>query len=322
MNPSEIYTFQDAEKLVLDFETILKKHNIKIMQGSELERLCLNTMDTLEKHYNPNLRDPIADIRQPFREFIGLKDLLSKIIAVENDDNFKDLIPHLKKLNEVNPLQNVKTPSVNQDNNKIFELLIATLCMKLAGNGISLDHPNNSKGNNPDVIVNYRGKKWGLGCKALHSEHPKSLFDNIVKAVSQIENSDSEKGIPVINIKNITKHDQFWPILNEEEFRNGAEPDIGAFISKDVPFAKMQLQVDEIQQKLVAEVGLDNILELFKEKRSEPACLLYFPVVTSVVKDGNPVTTRLNGFFLLYFDDISKDCEDLCKELNIHLQAV
>lgn len=321
MNLDETYTFQEAEKLVLDFEAILKKHGIEIKQDSELERLCLNIMETLEKHLNPNLRDPLTDIRKVFREFIGLKDLMSKIIAAENDANFKDLIPHLEKLNDVNPLQNVKTPSIDQDNNKVFELLIATLCMKVGGSGIALDNPNRSKGDNPDVIVNYRGKKWGLGCKALHSDHPKTLFNNIEKAVSQIENSDSDKGIPVISIKNITKHAQFWPILNEEDFRNGAEPEISAFLSRNIPIAMMQLQVDEIQQKLVAEIGLDNINEMFKGKRSEPGCLLYFPVVTSVVMDGKPVTTRLNSFFLLYFENVSSDCIDLCNALNHHLQV-
>lgn len=237
---AETYTLLEAQDLVYKFEATLRNIGIEIAKNSELERLCLNIIDVVEKHLNPTLRDPKADIRPYAREFVGMKDLMSKIVNAAGMNNFSELLPHLKKLNEANPLQNVRTSVLNQENDKMFELFMATLCLGLSPKSISLDHPERSKGDNPDILVELGGKIWGLGCKAPHSFQSQSIFKNIESAVEQIEDSSAETGIPVITLKNIFDHDKCWPLLNEKEYRNGEKPYFGAFLDLTYPRSRIR----------------------------------------------------------------------------------
>ncbi|HDH12593.1 MAG TPA: hypothetical protein ENG83_10450 [Nitrospirae bacterium] len=320
MQQNQFYSFFDAEVLVYKFEEVLKKYQIEIYKNSELEGLCLNIIDIVEKHLKPKLRNPEIDIRSYFREFVGLQDLITKIIKFEKNEYFGQLIPHLKKLNDSNPLQSIKTSILNQENNKIFELFIATLCLNLNTEEIKVDDPDKSKGDNPDVIAKIDGKKWGLGCKAIHSSKPQSIFDNIETAITQIEKSESEIGIPVLTIKNIINHDKFWPILNDPEFNKGAHPIFGSFIDITVPFSMMNAFVMNLHQELINQIGLSQIKEIFKDKKSQPGCLLYCPTATSVRINNLPVTTRLNIFNIMTFDNISSECLSLMTNLNHQLQ--
>ncbi len=71
---SDMYSLREAEELVYKFESVLRGSGIEIAKNSELERLCLNILDVVEKHLNRNLRDPRADIGPYFRAFIGMQD--------------------------------------------------------------------------------------------------------------------------------------------------------------------------------------------------------------------------------------------------------
>lgn len=314
----EFYKFDEAEKLVYEFESVLKNINIKIKIGSELERLCLNIIDINEKHIKPYLRKPHKDYRVHLREFVGLQDLMTKIVKAKNNQNFNRLLPHLINLNKTNPLQNVETRVDNQNNNKTFELFIATLCLGINTTKISVDNPDHSQGNNPDIIAKINGKQWGFGCKSLHSSNPKTIFDRIKEAVDQIEKSESETGIPVLNIKNIVNHNQFWPILNSQEFENGADPVLGSFCDKSVAISMIKKEFDKIHQELVNCHSDENIKAIFKEKKSQPGCLIYFPTVISLLN----VPTRLNLFSIMKFDDVSEECLTVMEKLNHQLQLI
>lgn len=315
MNPDHLYSFFDAEKLVSDFEQVLNLYGIDIVNKSELERLCLNITNILEIHLKPHLRDPAIDIRIPLRDFAGLLELMIKIVKAKNHPYFHQIIPHLKKLNISNPLQNTYTKSLNQENNKIFELYIATLCLGLNTDKIYVDDPDVSKGDNPDVLALINNKMWGFGCKSLHSSHPQTIFDNLVKAVDQIEKSPAKIGIPVFNIKNIIDHDEYWPIVNDDD-----EIEYGAFIDINIPISMMYSFVDELQERIINHIGNDNLKEIFKNKKSQPGCLVYCPTTTSFVLNKQPVTTRLNIFNIMNFDNISMECMDVCYQLNHQLQ--
>ena len=117
----QFYTYFDVEKLVQDFELILNQYGIEIQRSSELERLCLNIIDIKEKHPKPNLRAPHEDIRPYFRELLGLQDLMSKVVRAKDHPRFCSIIPHLKKLNIANPLQNINTSVLNAENNKLSD---------------------------------------------------------------------------------------------------------------------------------------------------------------------------------------------------------
>ena len=320
MQEGQVYTFLETEKLVSDFEYILKKYEINIESGSELERLCLNITDIVEQHVKPHLRNSKVDIRPYFRELIGLQDLMVKIVKSADNPKFSTILPYLKKLNVSSPLQNIKTSVLNQENNRIFELYTACLCLNLDIDEISIDNPDHPQGDNPDVIVKFNGKRWGLGCKVLHSSNPQTILQNLEKAVEQIEKSESEIGIPVINTKNIIEHDKLWPIINESDFANGEEPIFGAFLDRNKPISIIKNFVDDLYLDLIESISPTILQKLFIGKKSQPGCLVYSPTVTSVVQNGIPILHRLNILNLLPFDKITDECGFLLNQLNHQLQ--
>lgn len=315
----QFYTYFDAENLTLEFEEVLKICGITIEKDSILEYLCLNILDVKEKYLNPNLRNAKEDIRIVFREFLGLQDLMTKIVRAKKNKYIHTLIPHLKLLNISSPLQNAPTSILNQVNNKTFELYMATLCLNLNEGEISVDHPNQSKGDNPDVIALISGKKWGFACKVLHSLHPQTIFDNIEKAVEQIEGSDCLVGVPLVNIKNIIDHDLFWP----SKEGSGSDPEFGTFLDIEGPLSMIVTFTQELHRRLVLSIGPTILRDLFLGKKSYPCCLVFSSTATSIMKNHLPTPTRLNVFNLLAFNElISEDLMVVTQKLNHQLQLV
>ncbi len=79
------------------------------------------------------------------------------------------------------------------------------------GSNIALDHPVNSKGDNPDVMLDFRSQRWALALKTLHSGKPRTIYDNIKKAADQIEASSATHGLVILNVKNLLDYDALWP---------------------------------------------------------------------------------------------------------------
>lgn len=207
----DTYTFAHAQQLAFRFESLLGSVGITIRSGSVLERLYLNTIDLCHKHECPELRPADSvDVRPSYREMVGLYDLLVKLVSASTHPSFPQLLPHLRLLNEGNPLQSVNTSVLDQENNKLFELYVAALCLGIPVKDLTVDDPHSSSGDNPDVLASYEGKRWGLACKALHTSAPMTIMDNIRKAVDQIERSGAESGFPILSAKNIIPHDDTW----------------------------------------------------------------------------------------------------------------
>jgi len=149
----------------------------------------------------------------------------------------------------------------------------------------------------------------------LNSSNLKTIFDNIIKAVDQIEKSPADVGIPILNIKNIIDHDKFWPVLSERE-----ELKFVPFWDESIPVHMMHTFIDKIQEDLLDLIGEKNLIEIFRGKKSEPGCLVYCPTTTSIVINSYPTTTRLNIFNLMDFNDVSRECILICTQLNHQLQ--
>jgi len=315
----QFYTYFDVEKLVQDFELILNQYGIEIQRSSELERLCLNIIDIKEKHPKPNLRAPHEDIRPYFRELLGLQDLMSKVVRAKDHPRFCSIIPHLKKLNIANPLQNINTSVLNAENNKLFELYMATLCMNISQGDITVDDPDFSRGDNPDIISYIGDRVWGFACKALHSSNVQTIFENIEKAVQQIESSSADVGIPILSIKNVINHDEFWPL--QGQYENTGEQLFGAYIDLSTPISMIYEYTRELHSQLVSEIGESSFFELFQGKKSHPVCLIYCATATSIIINDLPIPTRLNMFNILTFSpNINDECSKILEELNHQLQ--
>ena len=92
---------------------------------------------------------------------------LDHLVSLALDLGAKKLRPfkeHLALLNEGTPLQNVAAPRNDPSGDKVFELLIALGATRM-GAEVTVDSPENSKGDNPDVIAAWKDARWGEGRK-------------------------------------------------------------------------------------------------------------------------------------------------------------
>ena len=127
----------------------------------------------------------------------------------------------------------VKDASVTSDSTTV-------VVDSLSVDSVSVDSPKISKGDNPDIMFNYNDKKWGIACKVPHTKSAKTFIENFYKGIEQIENSESEIGFVVFNMKNVIPHDELWPILNYDEYKLGAEPIFGGYKEIKAPLQKLK----------------------------------------------------------------------------------
>ncbi|NJN70820.1 MAG: hypothetical protein HC801_11450, partial [Nitrospira sp.] len=211
--------------------------------------------------------------RHEFREALGIWVFLRQIVRLKDHVCFPQFVPHLEILNKGTVVQNTRLPVCQEATNKIFELLFALALLDLSDE-VVLDHPSLANGDNPDVLATIDGQCWGFACKTIYGLSGKTFYDNLKKGVEQIEAAPkAQVGTVVMNFRNIISHDKCWPIDNEAEYSNGAEPRFAAF---DRPEEFVREYISEVvtqkHRQVVAEIGLSNIMKLFSGLSSNSKC--------------------------------------------------
>ena len=201
-------SFERAAEVVGQFINLLAEHGVDLRQGGAAEGEALAMIDVLDMWKNPARR--LTDPRPVARAAMGFVDLAGKVVGVKDHPDFGQLVPHLQMLSKTTILQNAASPVTDDAANKVIELYVACLAMTF-GSTLALDHPVNSKGDNPDVMLGFRGQRWGLALKTLHSHKPRTIYDNIKKAADQIEASAATHGLIILNVKNLLDYDALWP---------------------------------------------------------------------------------------------------------------
>ncbi len=203
-------SFELAAGVVDQFINLLEECGVDFRPGGAAEGEALAMFDILEMWKNPDRRS--IDPRDVARAAMGFVDLAGKVVRVRNHRNFGELIPHLQMLSKTTVLQNAASTVTDDAANKVIELYVACLAMTF-GTNIALDHPIKSKGNNPDVMLDFRGERWALALKTLHGRAPRSIYDNIKSATNQIEVSPATHGLVILNVKNLLDYDALWPSM-------------------------------------------------------------------------------------------------------------
>jgi len=147
----------------------------------------------------------------------------------------------------------------------------------------------------PDVSPQY---DMNFACKTVYSPSGKTFFDNLKKGAEQIEVSEAEVGCVMVNFRNQLSHDVFWPILNEAEFRNGAEPLFGAYPDSSLLGYEVQRQVTLKRDQIAAEVGLENVLNMFKDKKALPGFLAFCQTTAAKATVLGPVPASVSTLVL------------------------
>lgn len=310
------YPFDLAEEELFDFEKLLDAHGLKINKGSDLERISIEILTANAKYKNQIVHDNQTDIRSLFSDIAGLIDFVKLILKHKDHADFPKLIPHLALLNSSDSAVMTNQSKVTDSgNNKLFELYIALLCMSFS-NEIELDHPNSSKGNNPDILFSFKDRKWAIACKALHSNKEKTLFDTIEKATDQIIQCDAEKGIVLVNLKNIIDREKLWPLTNPDAYKNGADPEFTCFQSMDEPLNQLRHYGVDLHDRLLTNIGLNNLVDLNNNIKTSPAFLAFLQAVTSVYHNGYCPITILKTFNIVKFEEVDLDYMELADLLN------
>jgi hypothetical protein len=201
-------SFERATEVVDQFLNLLADHGVDLSPDSRAESEALAMIDIFDLWKNPARRP--TDPRPIARAAMGFVDLAGKVMGVKDHPDFPQLLPHLKMLSKTTVLQNAASLVTDDAANKVIELYVACLVMTF-GTNVLLDHPVSSKGDNPDVMLDFRGQKWALALKTLHSIKPRTIYDNIKKAANQIEASSAAHGLIVLNVKNLLNYDALWP---------------------------------------------------------------------------------------------------------------
>ncbi|TGL73140.1 hypothetical protein [Leptospira kmetyi] len=316
--------FQKFEEDLLNLEkTLLEDFNIIVPNGSELESIILESIKFSDNEKNAMYYAKNEDFRQAYSNIIGLHDIYTKIFDVKTHDNYKDLKGHLNLLLNSSVPQNKKSLVTDSGSNKIFELYIALSCMKMSKK-ILLDNPQNSQGDNPDIIFEFKDKKYGIACKALHSDKHQTLYNNLEKALDQIEKSSSEIGLVIISLKNLIKHEEYWPIINPAEYKKGEILQLGAYKN----FTDARNKLISYGNSYIASINnpqeIDNLLKIFSASTKVPPEFYLFLNGTCSYFDihGRTVTSNQKLLYKISIIDerFSIETYKVAKHINYFMQ--
>lgn len=208
-----IVPFDDASRIADEFIALIDSLGVSPAPSGKLEDELLSPLALLEFWRKPTLIDDPADQARILLAAAGVHDFAAKVLSARGLPEFSELVPHLKLFAEgkikTSLTQNTVNDPSDDTSRKLSELYAACLAIH-CGDGVRLDHPVHSKGDNPDVMLNYLGRRWALAIKTPSSRQGQSLFKNISDAARQIERCAADKGLVVINAKNLIDHAALW----------------------------------------------------------------------------------------------------------------
>ena len=305
-------SYSEFEQLVWELEAILKQRGIAVPPKSAFEAAALSLTEMEYLRQNPAACDCTVDSREKWRRALSLADLAEKIVLVRDHPDFAQLVQHLRLLaGDADLSQFSFTARENQDNNKTFELYLAAAGLHTMAR-CSVDDPEQSRGDNPDILGEFNGRLWALACKAMHSTNPKSFLDRVEEGVAQIERSAADYGIVVVNMKNTLNHDNLWPA----QVRNG-EYYYRSFPSLEAARQPLIEEFKKLQTGLFGLLGDEPSFyrHLFKAKKARPYILLIYSTVTGLTSATGPIFMVLKTINALVYghDPVT---EDFCNRLN------
>src|SRR6266568_3539016 len=293
----QVASFAELEKLVYEFEAALSRHGIQIQPGSDLESACCSVLEVLGKQKDRSIRNPHEDVRQVFTEVLGIWIFLQKVVRLQNHASFPTFAPHLNLLNKGTVVQNKRLRASQDAANKIFELLFALVLLDLSPD-VALADPDLKDTRNPDILATIDGQRWGFACKVVYGDSGKALFDNLKRAVDQIEVSAATVGYVVINFRNHIKHEIFWPLLNEAEHRAGEEPIFGASLDPREVGPALCDHVTHKRDQVAKEIELKHVLNMYAGKKALPGFLAFCQTIAAEATEAGPLPTSISALVL------------------------
>ena len=191
-------TFTSVVKMANELESYLQSHGISLHPSSVIAQAIRRTHQVqtyYEKGEVPDDYDAevaVSDVANLW--YLGRA--VMGAVGTPFETVIKDRLPTLTR-GDPSPL----TPG-NQSNerDRIFELVCARICSLFASD-VAFGEP--------DVLATYRGKRWGLACKSAYGS-PTTVAKAVRKGAKQIERSDIDFGMIVVQLTNIFPHDRMY----------------------------------------------------------------------------------------------------------------
>ena len=310
-------SFSESGRLVERFEEILLSLGVQIRSGSDLESVCLDVHELEYYRLGQTRVDPLRDLRPFFGQAAGWIDFMRLIIRADELKRLDPFVDHLQLLNVAREVtQSTHLPVSDEASNKLFELFVALLCVQIS-NDVILDDPHNAQGDNPDIIAEINGRKWGFACKVINGRSPITLFERFEEGLRQIEVSPADTGFVFLNFKNIVDHRRAWPLLNEEEFQRGdEEPVFGAWRDDYPVLAQLAELLNERWQALVDVNGPQNLAELVQGRAVMPAAAVYMATATGIQSSQGPLPTLVGQLAQLQILPTPREGVRVVRQLN------
>ena len=179
----KVTSLADAEKASDAFELLLRGLGVALVQGGELERLHLVLKQLADWHAGRGAPADGKDLRNEFRELVGITQIIDLALKLP-PESLQQFKKHFELLNVGTPLQNVPAPRNDPSADKVLELLIGLAAVGM-GATVTLDNPDNAKGDNPDVLATYAKEIWGFACKVPSGYAPATLFERLEDGIDQ-----------------------------------------------------------------------------------------------------------------------------------------
>jgi hypothetical protein len=289
----DLIGFGEVQESINDFRDVLSQHNVFIRSESILEALLLIAQGWENRRLSDEPLIGSLEEQKEFRGGLGAHDLVRRIIRVREHPDFQALIPHLNLLNVGNPAATVPK-RIDDASNKLFELFMALLVMKL-GTNLRLDNPFSSKGDNPDVQINIGAREFAFACKVLNGESPKTAWERFTDGIEQLEKSDAEVGFVVISLRNIIPHQAVWPA-----HQVGDKLQYQAWSDLLTPMQILLNTAIDLETRILSEYTAENFTARLKDPRIVPGILTFMQSATGIehVLVGKMLTI-LNGVYLI-----------------------
>lgn len=297
------FQFDDFTDQIISAETILKSILGNLPdKHSTFFKSTTSILDILAEYKKEAVFTKHEDVREKFRKSIGFIDIIRKINIVHEHSDFYKLEKHLELLfTDSTYVQNFKSKSIDSTSNKVFELYAALSALQFV-DGIEMDDPvTSSNGENPDIIVKYKGMRIGIACKCLHSQSFETYRDNFYKGQEQIDRSNVDWGFVFINLKNIIDNDLVWQIIDKDE--NGINYLI--YENLNIPVMHNQVTLDRYYYNLGQYLGdFEYLTVKFENSKTFPISVNFIPLTFLSLNKGNEVVTYIRRLGLIPFLEV------------------
>jgi len=318
IDPRDLTSFSEAGSLAEQFEEVLRRdYKISVAKGSDLEAVSLDLMLIEGYRRGEGRPDPMTDIRPMLGRAAGWIDFVRLLLRAHNEGKLVRFLPHLHLLNKAKAVaQNERVPMSYEADNKLFELFVA-LCCSPFSDEVILDHPDNAKGDNPDVLSVSEGIRWGFACKVLNGTSPATMYERLEEGLNQIQVSPADTGFVFFNFKNILDHRRAWPIVNEEAWLQKAEtPTYGSWRHQQIVLAQLEEFLNTRWSDCHQFNGPDNVAKLFTGKKSMFGAAVYMATSTSITTSTGPLATIVGQIGMMRCREIRPEGEAMLGRMN------